>query len=82
MAIKMEGMSIFKYLTPAKMTEILATLPANSRLITNGVGNLAVFSDDSEYIGFIDFASETYELVPVRDDEPGPSLDDSSYEIF
>lgn len=50
-------------MTVEKLQEILKTVPPNSILVPNAVGNLAVWSNDTkEYVGYIDFDGETYEV--------------------
>jgi len=46
-----------KYLSKEKIIELLESLPENSILSPNKVGNLAIFDNekDCNFIGFIDF---------------------------
>ena len=45
-----------KYLTVARVMELLQSLPADARLHPNDVGNILVMSDDGdESLGHIDF---------------------------
>lgn len=47
-----------KYLTVARLAELLATIPPDSLVGANRVGNLFINFPDGEYTGFIDFAGD------------------------
>jgi len=49
----------FKWLTVARLTELLAELPQDNRVMTNAVGNLLVLSADGTHsISFVDFVCD------------------------
>ncbi len=46
-----------KWLPAARLAELLATLPADSRVMPNGVGNLLALSADGEQlVAYVDLA--------------------------
>ena len=48
-----------KWLTAARLIELLATLPADSRVMPNTVGNLLVLTaDGASSLAFVDFAGD------------------------
>ena len=48
-----------KWLPAARLIELLATLPSDSRVLTNSVQNLIVLTADGIYaIAYIDFARD------------------------
>lgn len=54
-----------KWLPAARLSELLATLPPDSRVMTNAVGNLLVLSaDDTEMLAYVDFAGNG-EIEPI-----------------
>lgn len=53
-----------KWLTIGRLSELLSTLPANNRVMTNAVGNLNIVSAyNKRYLGFIDFLGGDVELM-------------------
>lgn len=58
----MAGVAGAKYLTRARLEELLATLPDDVRLSTNVGGNLSITNADGSAIGYIDFRTEKIEL--------------------
>jgi hypothetical protein len=45
----------YKWVSAARLMELLATLPADSRVMPNAVDNLCVLTaDGATYLGFID----------------------------
>ena len=52
-----------KYLPAAHLIEILSTLPPDSRVMANSVGNLLILSaDGSVGVGFVDFVDGEVDL--------------------
>lgn len=48
-----------KWLTAARLIELLATLPSESRVMPNRVGNLLVLAPDgASSLAFVDFAGD------------------------
>lgn len=48
-----------KWLPAARLIELLATLPADSRVMPNSVGNLLVLAADGESsLAFVDFVGD------------------------
>lgn len=48
-----------KWLTAARLVELLATLPPDSRVMPNTVGNLLVLSADGERsLAYVDFGGD------------------------
>lgn len=50
--------SYIKWLTVKQLKAVLDTLPDDTRLVANQVGNLAAYNEDSEFIGWINFLHE------------------------
>ena len=57
-----------------ELRTVLATVPADARLVANRVGNLAVYRaaplrrrGARKFLGYIDFVTETYEFVDHED---------------
>ena len=44
-----------KYLFATRLIELLQTLPSDTRILVNAVGNLCIESNKGNYVGFIDF---------------------------
>lgn len=61
-----EGFS-HRYITVAKLMELLAHLPPGAHLMVNQIGNLSVIrqydSDTPEYLGAVNVGDETFEPV-------------------
>ena len=56
--------ALMKYMTVAKLREILVGLPDNALVMPNSVANLAVYASPwstTNYLGAIDFAGERFE---------------------
>lgn len=50
-------------MTVAQMRAALEQLPDEAILVVNQVGNVAVMTQEDDFIGYIDFTSKTYEGV-------------------
>jgi hypothetical protein len=53
-------------MTPVELIEILKTVPSNSQLINNNLGNIVVTVDD-KYVGYIDMKWKSYN--PIDEDD-------------
>ena len=56
-----EASFIEKYITVKQMKEILNQLEDDWELLPNNVGNLSIFTTESESKGFIDIGEEVYQ---------------------
>ena len=56
-----EASFIEKYITVKQMKEILNQLEDEWELLPNSVGNLSIFTAESESKGFIDIGEEVYQ---------------------
>jgi hypothetical protein len=52
----MRDADMTKWLSAARLIELFATLPPDSRVMPNEVGNLLVLTVDGENLAFIDLA--------------------------
>jgi hypothetical protein len=60
-------------MTAAELIPILQSLPPNSQLVPNTVGNIAVGNEQGQYIGYIDFRDNSYNPVDEDDTATSPS---------
>lgn len=55
--------SITKSISVDKLKSMLLCMPNNYKLQPNDVGNIRIFDTNKKYVGYIDLASETIEII-------------------